>query len=312
MRRLTVVALTRTGILMRLAVALVCLGGPAAASAATVSFADLAVPGTGAASFGATVFHDGFVFTSDLHNAPQGLSVWKSSDANHPAGGPGTTSLFDFAAGDKTTIARADGGTFGLNAIDLTNWGVGLASFPATFPVKFVGTKADASTVEQTFMVANLVGAPQLQTFSFVGFSNLVSVSVIQGIYGSGNAFQFDNLVYVLGPSLSCDTQVNHSTYVNGDPIQVSTLRFANPTSASVAAEIKVWLGTTAAPVSVINAGANGSAMLPPGLDVNLGPFTLFTVTPAVPRGGYEFSCRLLDPASGEVLAVKRSSFVIH
>jgi len=31
-----------------------------------------------------------------------------------------------------------------------------------------------------------------------------------------------------------------------------------------------------------------------------------------MPRGGYEFSCRLLDPTTGEIVSVKRTSFVIH
>lgn len=283
-----------------------------AANAATVSFADLTAPGTGVVSFGATVLHDGFIFTSDLHSGPQGLSVWKSDDANHPTGGAATTSLFEYAFGNTTTIARADAGVFALNAIDLGNWGVGLASFPSTFPVKFVGTRADATTVEQTFMVANFIGAPQLQTFTFTDFSNLVSVKVTQGTYAAGTAFQFDNLVYVIGQSLLCDTQVSQAAYVNGDSVQVPVLRFANQTAGSIATEIKVWLGTPAGNVSLINAGANGSAMLPSGLDVNLGPFTFFTVTPALPRGGYEFSCRLLDPTTGQLLTSKRSSFVIH
>lgn len=288
------------------------LAGARAAGAATVSFADLAVPGTGAVNFGANVVHDGFTISSDLQSGPKGLSVWKSDDANHPAGGPATTSLFEYESGNTTTIARADGGIFGLNAIDLANWGVGLAGFPATFPVKFVGKKADMTTVEQTFMVANFVGAPQLQTFTFTDFSNLLSVTMTQATYTSGTAFQFNNLVYVTGPTLTCDTQVNHPTYVNGDQVQVPVLRFANPTSGPMATEIKVWLGTPAGAVSLINVGANGSTVLPSGLDVNLGPFTFFTVTPAMTRGGYEFSCRLLEPATGALLAVKRSSFVIH
>ena len=298
--------------LIGFALVVVWLGEPGAAAAATVSFADLSVPGTGAASFGATVLHDGFVFSSNMPFGPPGLSIWKNDDVGHPAGGAPATSLFEYTAGSTTTMTRADGGTFGLNAIDLTQWGVGLASFPPTFTVTFTGLRADATTIQQTFTVANFVGAPQLQTFSFTNFSDLVSVRMTQGIYQAGTAFQFTNLVYVTGPSVLCDTQTDHPTYVNGDQVRVTALRFANLTPDPVASEIKVWLGTPAGDVSIINAGSTGSATLPPGLDVNLGPFTLFPVTPALPRGGYEFSCRLLNPTTGELLATKRSSFVIH
>lgn len=293
-------------------IVVLCLTGVRAAGAATVSFADLAVPGTGAVNFGASVLHDGFIFSSDLHSGPKGLSVWKSDDADHPAGGPAATSLFEYEFGNTTTIARADAGIFGLTSIDLANWGVGLAGFPPTFPVKFIGRKADLTTVEQTFTVANFVGTPQLQTFTFSGFTNLVSVTMTQATYASGTAFQFNNLVYAIGPALLCDTQVNQSTYANGDTVQVPVLRFANQTPGPIATEIKVWLGTPAEAVSILNAGATGSVVLPPGLDVNLGPFNFFTVTPAVARGGYEFSCRMLEPATGRELASKRSSFVIH
>jgi len=297
--------------LIGLALALVWLGGTRPAAAATVSFADLSVAGTGAVSFGATVMHDGFVFSSNELFGPPGLSIWKNEDAGHPAGGAPATALFEYSAGSTTTITRVDGGTFGLNAIDLAQWGAGLA-FAPTFTVTFVGVRADTTTVEQTFTVTNFAGAPQLQTFTFSNFSGLVSVRMIQGTYGSGTAFQFTNLVYVTGPSVLCDTQMDHPTYVNGEQVRVSVLRFANLTPDPVASEIKVWLGTPAATVSVINAGSTGTVMLPPGLDVNVGPFTLFAVTAALPRGGYEFSCRLINPTTGELLVSKRSSFVIH
>ena len=298
--------------LIGFALALLWLGEPRAAAAATVSFADLSVAGTGVVSFGATVLHDGFIFSSNQLLGPPGLSIWKNNDPGHPAGNAPATSLFEYSAGSTTTIARADAGTFGLNAIDLAQYAAGTSGFAPTFTVTFVGLRADTTTVEQTFTVTNFAGAPQLQTFTFTNFSNLVSVRMIQGTYGAGTAFQFNNLVYVTGPSVLCDTQMDHPTYVNGDQVRVPVLRFANLTPDPVATEIKVWLGTTAGAVSVINAGSTGSVILPPGLDVNLGPFTLFAVTPALPRGGYEFSCRLLSPTTGEVVASKRSSFVIH
>src|SRR4051812_38343347 len=111
------------------ALAVVWLGGPPAAAAATVSFADLSVAGTGAVSFRATVLHDGFVFSSNQQWGPRGLSIWKNEEAGHPAGGAPATSLFEYSAGSTTTITRVGGGTFGLNAIDLAQYGAGTSGF---------------------------------------------------------------------------------------------------------------------------------------------------------------------------------------
>jgi hypothetical protein len=289
---------------------------PGRVSAASINFSDLSEPGTGYVNFAATV-RDGFSFSSDLTGpyGGLGLTVWRNDDPNHPVGGATTTSLFEYTALNTTTIARVGGGAFGLTAIDLAPWGQFLSSFPATFPVTFKGTKSDHTTVQQTFMVENRPGAPQLQTFTFTGFTDLTSVSVQQGVYFSGTAFQFDNVVLTGGPSsgVLCETAVNQNSYSNGDSVQLSTLRLANLGSNAAATEIKVWLGLPdGTNLTFVNTGANGSVVLPPGFDVHLGPATLFQVTAALARGGYEISCRLLEPVTGKVIASNFRSFVIQ
>ena len=53
-------------------------------------------------------------------------------------------------------------------------------------------------------------------------------------------------------------------------------------------------------PTSVVNAGADGSLTLAAGFDQEFGPIDLFVVRAGFPSGTYEFSCRLLDPITGQ------------
>jgi hypothetical protein len=52
--------------------------------------------------------------------------------------------------------------------------------------------------------------------------------------------------------------------------------------------------------------------MLPGAFDPDLGPLPLFPVAPALPRGSYELSCRILDPTTGRLLAADLNPFVIQ
>jgi hypothetical protein len=303
----------RKTLFVGLSLVVLSVAAPRSARAASVNFSDLSQTGTGYVNFAATV-HDGFTFTSDLSGpyGGLGLSIWRNDDPNHPVGGASTTSLFEYTALNTTTIAQVGNGPFSLTAIDLAPWGNGLSWFPATFPVTFVGTKSDNTTVQQTFMVANNVGQPLLQTFTFTGFTDLVKVTMKQGTYSAGTAFQFDNVVLSGGPSTGvlCETGVDHNVYSNGDTIQMTKLRFANFGAAVAPTEIKLWLGLpNGATGSILNVA---SAPLPASFDVTAPPSDLFQVTAAFPRGGYELSCRLLDPVTGKILSEDLRSFVIQ
>lgn len=174
---------------------------PASARATTVNFAALQTMGTpvgGLRSFGTSLSSGGLDF-STTNNLSYGLSVWDAASPNHAVGGAAATSLFEYAATFQMTIQRTGGGLFDLQGIDLANWGAYQPNFPSTFAVTFVGTLANLSTVTQTFNVANSGpngASPILQSFLFSGFNNMVSVHMTQGVYGAGNAFQFNNLVY--------------------------------------------------------------------------------------------------------------------
>ena len=62
----------------------------------------------------------------------------------------------------------------------------------------------------------------------------------------------------------------------------------------------------------MINAGADGSIVLPPGFDHDFGPLALLPVTPGLPGGSWELNCRLLDPVTGEELALDVNPFEIE
>jgi hypothetical protein len=110
-----------------------------------------------------------------------------------------------------------------------------------------------------------------------------------------------------------CTIQMSQASYVNGNTVTVSTLRLATPGTDAVKMEWKIWLGIpTIAPLVIVNAGADGSLFIPAGFDQNFGPITLFPVTSSLPRGTYEFSCRIRDPVTGALLAESLNPFAIQ
>jgi len=119
------------------------------------------------------------------------------------------------------------------------------------------------------------------------------------------------------GPSdVVCDVQLNQMTYVNGDTVIATALRFANHRSRPVAMEIKLSLEVPGlAPMSLVNAGSNGTVMLPASFDKDFCPApgcALFQVTPSFPRGSYDLSCRILEPTTGRLLSEDLNPFVIQ
>ena len=111
-----------------------------------------------------------------------------------------------------------------------------------------------------------------------------------------------------------CDIQLSQAIYIDGETITADVYRYANLTSSPITLEAKVWWGLPAGepPISVTNLGSDGSVVLPPGTDVDVGPLPLQPVTSAMARGTYEFSCRMLDPVTGELLAEDRNFFEIQ
>ena len=191
-----------SGLIGFLAFAMVAL--PQSADATTINFESLQssgtpVPGFSFRNIGSFSFA-GFDFSST--GPTYGLSVWEALDVSHPQGGAPATSLFEYQALSVTTISRSGEGTFTLTGIDFTQWGANMLPCGVTFDVTIVGTKSDSSTITQTVQVAGNAGSPQLQSFTLTGFDGLTNVTMKQGDFLQGTAFQFNNLIVDDGESV--------------------------------------------------------------------------------------------------------------
>ena len=113
--------------------------------------------------------------------------------------------------------------------------------------------------------------------------------------------------------SLACDFELNQSSFADGEAITANVFRLANRTGDSITLVLKIYLRVPdASPISVTNLGADGGFVLPADTDVDLGPILLGTVTAAWPREEYDFSCRMLDLTTGDVLWEDRNFFEIE
>jgi len=129
---------------------------------------------------------------SPTHNNP-GPASFNIVGTLHP-NFLGSTTLFNGTGGGTNTLTRTDGGPFDLFSIDLGE-NPGFAQLPSgeiipvsvgPYDLSFIGTRQDASTVNNTFTITNFL---TLETFTFSRFTDLVSVD------WSGQSTQFDNIV---------------------------------------------------------------------------------------------------------------------
>jgi hypothetical protein len=110
-----------------------------------------------------------------------------------------------------------------------------------------------------------------------------------------------------------CDVVFTHQTFVDGQPVIPFLIRLANNDSQPVTVEFKLWLrlpGLGAA--SLVNVGADSMVQLPPHFHPDFTNVTLFTVTPAFPRGTYELACVLSDPITGEIFNRRVDRFSVR
>ena len=116
-----------------------------------------------------------------------GFNTFGTGAAFFYAGEPGFSPLM----GGSVSLEAVDNSAFSLTSIDLAR---SFAFDPAP-TVTFTGNLAGGGTVMQSFTVATPVGVSAFQTFTFSGFTNLVSVNWDQaGSAGSG-LHQFTDLV---------------------------------------------------------------------------------------------------------------------
>jgi PEP-CTERM motif len=97
---------------------------------------------------------------------------------------PGSTALFNNTIDGITRLTQNSGGLFDINSIQLTS-----LNGDTSVTVNFTGTKADSSTVTQSFTTDAILST--LETFTFnSSFTDLVSVEWLQ----IEDFHQFDNI----------------------------------------------------------------------------------------------------------------------
>lgn len=175
----------------RIASSIACsLFAAASLSAGIVNFAPLSQDGGGNTTLMSTYSQGGLTFSSSAND----LFVWQRSSGDHPSGGDPATSLSSCYAASTLTFAATDNSPFSLYPIDLAQWGAGQGTAETTFDVDFVGVLHGGGTVTYTFSVF-LSADPNLQHFTFSsGFTNLDSVSFVQGTFHEGTGIQFNNV----------------------------------------------------------------------------------------------------------------------
>ncbi|MGD8321594.1 MAG: hypothetical protein PVJ02_14115, partial [Gemmatimonadota bacterium] len=86
----------------------------------------------------------------------------------------GSIALLNATPGNTTVLAKDDGGTFTAVSIDIAELAL---SDLRPRDVNFTGTRADGSTVTATLTTDGVAG---FETFTFEGFTDLVSLSWVQ------------------------------------------------------------------------------------------------------------------------------------
>lgn len=136
------------------------------------------------------------------------------------------------------------------------------------------------------------------------------------GIYDAQNGdtiYLVDNSRITASRGANCDIQLAGNVFPQGFTVTASVFRLVIPGPEAVAVELKSWLEVPgAASISILNMGADGSLVLPANFDLDLGRIPLFTVTPDIAHGNYQWDCRLLDPVTGETRAVDSNMFIVR
>lgn len=127
---------------------------------------------------GTSYTEDGFT-VSQVGTQSSQLAVFGNQETRYP----GSTALFNNTGNGLIRLTQVGGGAFTLSSIDLTS-----LNGNNFVPVTFTGTRADTTTVSQTFTTDALLNT--LETFNFTNFTNLASVDWTQ----ASPFHQFDNI----------------------------------------------------------------------------------------------------------------------
>ncbi len=180
------------------------------------------------------------------------------------------------------------------------------------------GLAANEGTVYSVVGCSGMAGGGTLDhPLMFVSLATLGSVVIdidgdqLDARFVDSNGSVQDYFSLVKGRPV-CDIQMSQASYTAGDTVTASVFRISNPGTVPVALEWAAWLEIpTIPPISIVNIGADGTFVLPPGFDQDLGPLPLFPAA-GMPPGSYEFSSRLLDPITKKLLAEDLNTFEIQ
>ncbi len=153
--------------------------------AIVLDFEDLATSGADY-TYVAAYSRDGFTLTSPSCVASASCTDDEAFAAPQPDNAlyEGSTALLNNMPDGVTLLTKDDGGTFTVASIDIAEF---QPSNLTPREVSFTGTRADGSTATATFTTDGLAG---FETFTFQGFTDLVSLSWVQAY----PYHQFDNI----------------------------------------------------------------------------------------------------------------------
>jgi hypothetical protein len=157
-------------------------GLPLTANAVLVDFEDLTNNGeSGFTHFGDNVNSLGFNFASTMHiGDSSALASWTDGLPDYYTG---SCSLFGNYTDEIVVMTKVGGGAFSVTSIDAADVFRGEGGQTVTL----IGTRADSSTVTQSFVL----GSGNLQTFALSGMTDIVSMSLDDS---ATTWFQFDNV----------------------------------------------------------------------------------------------------------------------
>lgn len=170
---------------------LVIFEGPLANPEVVLDFEELPIPQLG--GFYPGLYQDPSQEFQVAAIAPNGfLSSYYAREAKSGGFYAGSNAIG--ASTDATiTLTRRDLLPFSLSSIDVARYFIwNEVNDPVT--LTFTGQQPGGGTVQQTFTVQTPIGTPEFDTFTFSGFTNLVSVSWQQESGPAGVKHQFDTI----------------------------------------------------------------------------------------------------------------------
>lgn len=205
---------------------LVIFEGPLSNPEVVIGFEEIPIPSGG--GFYPGLYEDPTQEFQVAAVAPNGfLSSYYAREANSGGFFAGSNAIG--ASTDATiTITRRDMLPFSIQSIDVARYFIwNESNDPVT--LTFTGQQASGGTVQQTFTVQTPIGTPAFDTFTFSGFTNLVSLSWQQESGPAGVKHQFDN-IRLEPEGANFDAYPTEAPYNGLNPwfLQYRPRRFAN------------------------------------------------------------------------------------